>query len=252
MRFLILSDIHSNRFGLEAALQDAAGKYDRVLCLGDIVGYGAHPNECCQVMQDLGAQCLLGNHDAAALGSIGIEWFNPVAAVAALWTRDQLTPENTTWLKSLQPQNAWSQYSYQAVHGSLREPLEEYILSDDIAEPTLALMQQPVCFFGHTHKAVAFSQSRERRPWPLPNNLQTEWLPQGGRIKLEEGRKYLVNPGSCGQPRDGNPQARYGLFDIETGTVEVKACDYDVHAAREAIRDAGLPTILGDRLLRGR
>jgi predicted phosphodiesterase len=249
VRFLVLSDVHGNRFGLEAAVEAASGRYDRVLCLGDVVGYGAHPNECCEIIRELHADCLLGNHDAAALGKISTDWFNEIAEFAVLWTRRQLSPENTNWLESLQPAGAWPEYSFQAVHGSVRSPLEEYIMTRREAQPSFAQMQQPLCFFGHTHVAMVYEELNQ--PGQKYSINETA-LRSGGRIELDAEKKYLVNPGSCGQPRDRNPQARYAVFDSDTNTIEVLACDYDIQAAREAIIAAGLPTLLGDRLLQGR
>jgi len=252
MRFLVLSDIHGNRFGLEAVLADAQGRYDQLICLGDIVGYGAHPNQCCEIVRANNAWCLAGNHDAAALGLIDIEWFNPIAKQAILWTRDQLTAENKDWIGAMQPLEFWPEHGFQAVHGSLREPLEEYITGANIAEGSLLVMEEQLCFFGHTHVAVSYSCPADPEKWTHWDQLEQLLLPQGGEVEIYAEQKYLVNPGSCGQPRDGNPQARYALFDSETGGLEIVAVDYNQQAARAAIYEAGLPTLLGDRLLQGR
>lgn len=248
MRYLVLSDVHGNRFGLEAALQAASGEYERVLCLGDVVGYGAHPNECCQLLRDLKAHCLLGNHDAAALGQIDISWFNPVATDAILWTRRQLWEENRLWLQSLSPLYDNAEDDFQAVHASLRQPIEEYILGKEIAQATIHLMTRSLCFYGHTHVADCY-----RVLDVAGKRYQMEYaaLKRGGALQMEEAWRYLVNPGSCGQPRDGNPQARYALFDSSTRLVEVFAVDYDWQAARAAIIEAGLPRVLGERLGQG-
>jgi predicted phosphodiesterase len=252
MRFLIVSDIHGNRFGLEALLAEARGEYDRVLCLGDVVGYGAHPNECCEMLREADAWSLLGNHDAAALGAIDIDWFNHVARAAILWTRDQLTPENRSWLQSLQPTFDSGEHDFQAVHGSLREPLEEYITAPAVAETTLLLMKRTLCFYGHTHVADCYRCPAGRSKWKKWDQLEYAPLTEGGFIEPEESWKYLVNPGSCGQPRDRNPQARYAIFDTAERNIDVRALDYDWAAARAAILQAGLPAFLGDRLLSGR
>ncbi len=246
---LILSDVHGNRFGLEAALESARGEYSQVLCLGDVVGYGAHPNQCCEILRAANAQCLLGNHDAAALGKIDMEWFNPVAKAAILWTRENLTPENRAWLETLSPQMEDKTARFQAVHASLREPIEEYILDPVIAQPTFALMTQPLCFYGHTHISECYRQKMEARMF---YQIEHAELTAGGEVQMENGWSYLVNPGSCGQPRDGNPQARYALFDEEKRNIEVFAIDYDWQAAAQSIFDAGLPRVLGERLGRGR
>ena len=249
MRFLILSDIHGNRFGLESVLADARDEYDTLLCLGDVVGYGAHPNECCQILREHNAVSLSGNHDAAALGLIDINWFNPVAKAAILWTRAQLSEENRDWLRTLPAQQDWPEYDFQTVHGSLREPWEEYITGKATAQPTFALMRRSLCFFGHTHLAVC------HLCLDIPGKkyeMEEAVLPYGGTLEMESEWKVLLNPGSCGQPRDGNRQARYALFDNEARHIEVRAIDYDWDAARQAILAAGLPKLLGDRLLQGR
>ena len=249
MRYLLLSDIHGNRFGLEASLSHAKGEYDRVFCLGDVVGYGAHPNQCCAMLRELNAHSLLGNHDAAALGAIDISWFNEVATAAITWTREQLSPENRVWLEGLSPTYENADDDFQAVHASLRAPIEEYILGPSIAQPNVELMTQSVCFYGHTHVADCY-----RSLHAAGQRLQMQYSSTryGGTIAMESGWKYLVNPGSCGQPRDGNPQARYALFDSVTREIEVHAVDYDWQEAREAIIEAGLPHSLGDRLGMGR
>ncbi len=255
MQFLVLSDVHGNRHGLEAVLADAEGDYEQILCLGDIVGYGAFPNQCCNILRAHEAVCLSGNHDAAALGLIDIQWFNPVATEAILWTRQQLLEENNRWLASLPAQRDFPDDDFQAVHASLREPWEEYITSPDIAAPNLLKMQRSLCFFGHTHQAVVFG---------APLDAKTQWwrngfeemmgalITEGGTLEIEDNFKYLLNPGSCGQPRDGNPQAKYAIFDSQVRIVQVRAIDYDVEGAQQAIYAAGLPKMLGDRLLKGR
>lgn len=249
MRFLLVSDVHGNRFGLESVLQAAGGQYDRVLCLGDVVGYGAHPNECCELLRTQDSLCLMGNHDAAALGRIDISWFNPSAMAAVLWTREELTPENRAWLDSLHPTLDGSEWGFGAVHASLRQPIEEYIVSAELAQANFARSTWPVCFFGHTHVAECY------RCLDVPRRryaMEHAPLTYGGTVSLESEWKYLLNPGSCGQPRDNNPQARYGIFDTQAQEVEIFALDYDWQSAREAILAAGLPRVLGDRLAQGR
>jgi len=251
VKFLILSDSHGNRFGLEAVL-DAGRDFDHIICLGDIVGYGAHPNECCQLLRERGAICLSGNHDAAALGKISIEWFNPVASAAILWTREQLTPENRAWLDALPAQKIFAEWGFQAVHASLRQPWEEYITGPQIALLSFDRFETSLCFYGHTHVAdvYALQNSAENRRLSEPS-LGHAYVPDGGEIKLETGTAYLVNPGSCGQPRDGNPLAKTAIFNSDAQTIEFFGVEYDVEAAREAILSAGLPKRLGDRLRSG-
>lgn len=251
MRYLVFSDIHGNRFGLDQVLSDAAGDYDKILCLGDVVGYGAHPNECCQTLRDVGAISLSGNHDAAALGLIDISWFNPVAEAAILWTRRQLSEENRDWLRSLPAQLDFEEDDFQAVHASLREPWEEYILGPDIAAPNFQVQTRSLCFFGHTHQAVVYRTDQMDAARVAWREIEGSDLLHSGLLQVEDGYKYLLNPGSCGQPRDGNPLGRYVLFDAPTRQIEVCEADYDRNAARQAIISAGLPRVLGDRLLTG-
>ena len=259
MKTLIFSDVHGNSFGLEAIVEHARGNYDAVLCLGDVVGYGAHPNECCEIVRGLvstsqNGACLLGNHDAAALGIIDASWFNHVAREAIEWTGEQLENENQTWLESLKPTFAANQIGdFEAVHGSLREPLEEYIVDAETALGTLEKMESQLCFFGHTHVAVAWMLGERKKGFFQKTfGLQNQSLREGGEVKLISGNRYLINPGSCGQPRDGNRDARYAIYDSEKKQVEIFAVEYDWQAAREAILEAGLPAMLGDRLAIGR
>jgi hypothetical protein len=154
----------------------------------------------------------MGNHDAAALGRIDISWFNPSAMAAVLWTREELTPENRAWLDSLHPTLDGSEWGFGAVHASLRQPIEEYIVSAELAQANFALSKWPVCFFGHTHVAECY------RCLDVPRRryaMEHAPLTYGGMVALENEWKYLLNPGSCGQPRDNNPQARYGIFDTQ-------------------------------------
>ena len=251
MRWLIVSDAHGNRYGLQQVLESRTD-FDTILCLGDTVGYGAHPNECCELLREREAICLSGNHDAAVLGKIATDWFNPVAKRAVEWTRETLTEDNRTWLDSLPAQQTFPDHAFQAVHASLREPWEEYIIDTEVAIPNFVLMEQPVLFFGHTHQAVCASLTADRSQWR--NDVDVQWLeiPAGAEIELDEGELTMINPGSCGQPRDGQPGAKGAIWDDQTREVEIFIVAYPVEAARSAIIRAGLPAMLGDRLLRGR
>lgn len=250
MRILLLSDVHGNKHGLQAALE-AAGRVDRIVCLGDVVGYGAFPNECCQMLRDLDAVCLSGNHDAAALNLISIEWFNDVATQAILWTREQLTEENRAWLQSLPGQRVFPEERFQTVHASLRSPWEEYITNEQVALLSFERMEQPLCFYGHTHVAdLYWTREEDVKKSPSPP-IERAAFPGGGGVEMEEGELYLLNPGSCGQPRDGNPDARFALFETEDRIVDVFCVEYNVAEARQAIIEAGLPPLLGDRLRYG-
>lgn len=251
MKWLVLSDAHGNRYGLEAVLDHGAG-CDKILCLGDIVGYGAHPNECCELLRERGAICLSGNHDAAVLGKISVEWFNTVARAAVTWTQRELSSENRDWLDELPAQRSFPESKFQAVHASLREPWEEYIVSKNVALPNFLEMTESVCFFGHTHQAVCTTISANRADWV--NHPEVQWLeaPAGAEIEFDDGELTLCNPGSCGQPRDGLWLAKGAIWDDEARDVDIFCVEYDVEAARSAIISAGLPTMLGDRLLSGR
>ncbi|PQV64497.1 putative phosphodiesterase [Abditibacterium utsteinense] len=247
MKFLIVSDAHGNRFGLEAVL-NCGRDFDEIICLGDVVGYGAHPNQCCEILRARGAICLSGNHDAAALGKIGIEWFNPIASAAILWTREQLSSENRAWLDTLPGERVFENWNFQIVHASLRQSWEEYITDANIALATLTRLSQPLCFFGHTHVAASFSLVNDPAQWRNYVSVGWETWPDGGEIELSRNELNLVNPGSCGQPRDGNPLAKGAIFNSETQKIEIFCVEYDIEAARSAILEAGLPSRLGDRL----
>jgi diadenosine tetraphosphatase ApaH/serine/threonine PP2A family protein phosphatase len=250
MKILVLSDSHGNKFGLEAVL-DSGRDYDRIVCLGDVVGYGAHPNECCEILRQREAISLSGNHDAAVLGKIDVTWFNPIAQAAVSWTREHLKEENRLWLDGLPAQQVFAEWGFQAVHASLREPWEEYIIEPTIAEANLRLLEQPLCFFGHTHVALCVIAPADTSAWTRPDQMEWIELPFGAEIQLEGSERVLLNPGSCGQPRDGNPQAKAAIYDTESQTIEVFGVEYDAQAARAAILKVGLPARLGDRLLKG-
>lgn len=259
MKLLVFSDVHGNRFGLEAVIEHARDNYDAALCLGDVVGYGAHPNECCELVREVMAAspdsiCLMGNHDAAALGIIDASWFNHVARAAIEWTSDELNAENSVWLESLKPSLAPRKVdAFQAVHGSLRQPLEEYIVDAETAIASVELMQSPLCFYGHTHVAEAWFGEAKTGFWKSYYGISKRVsLREGGLVSVKGKTKVLVNPGSCGQPRDGNREARYAIYDSEAAHIEVFAIDYDWQAASDAIYNAGLPPMLGDRLMVGR
>lgn len=256
MRYLIVSDVHANWFGLEAVLKDAENTWDKVLCLGDVVVYGAHPNECCESLRALDAHLVMGNHDAAAVGYLPFEEWNEVATSGLHWTRDRLSKENWRWLAQGSGAEIFSGSSeglpFVVTHGNLEEPFyETYILSfveafDDLER--LSKLGVRLGFFGHTHRAVAY---RLQLPLHTKSDIAITSLPHGGEVAIDPDALYLINPGSCGQPRDKNPQVRYALFDSSTQTVRINAVAYDVAAARAAIYQAGLSSILGDRLLEG-
>jgi diadenosine tetraphosphatase ApaH/serine/threonine PP2A family protein phosphatase len=248
VRYLILSDLHANWQALQAVVQAAEGRYDQVLCLGDLVGYGADPNA---VVEWVKANCALvvrGNHDKVSSGLDGqdLEWFNPVARQAALWTRRSLTAENAAFVAAL-PKGPLVAGDFRLVHGSPSDE-DEYLLTSEEARQAFAYLETPVAFFGHTHVQGGFA-------W---NHSRVEILPRVAArsdrtvMEIDPARAYLINPGSIGQPRDTDPRAAYLTFDPEAGMVTFFRVPYDVAAAKERIREAGLPTILAERLSMGR
>lgn len=239
MKYGIISDIHSN---LEALNIVPTVGIDALYCIGDIVGYGPNPNECCEIMREKHAVAVLGNHDAAVIGKIALDWFNKVAREAVEWTRDQLTVENRLFLESL-PLARLSEH-FIMVHGSL--PMPErffYITSPWEARPTLDSMDAfDLCFIGHTHVAEYYVRKAGEK-----GADQIE-MTDGGVISLKPGFQYIINPGSVGQPRDGNPQAAFAIYDTDAQTVEIRRIDYPIPITQDKMRSAGLPDPLIARL----
>ncbi len=238
MTYGVISDIHSNLPALRVVLERLSG-VDGFLCLGDIVGYGAEPNECCATVRALHCPTLMGNHDAGAVGKLGLEWFNRTAAEALSWTARALTAENLAFLEAL-PECA-AQNGILLAHGSPLDPWD-YIYEPYGAAAALAALEEPLCLFGHTHLAMAFIKGEES------GRLEQILLPEGGRLKLEADHRYLINPGSVGQPRDGNPQAACAIYDNESKTIEFLRLDYAVQEEQEKMREAGLSEALIVRL----
>ena len=240
MRYGIISDIHSNLPALErvlAALADA--DIDTYLCLGDIVGYSAWPNECCELIQDIGAICIRGNHDEAALLPGLEDWFNADARACLIWTRAQLHDTNRDFLAALEPSMTLGDIVI--CHGSIPDP-NYYITSPSGALPSLQLMPGQLACFGHTHYAEWFVQGDAAE---LPEQHP---CPGGGVCTLKPGHKYLINPGAVGQPRDDNPQAAFAIYDEQAGRVELHRVDYDIGAAQRQMAAAGLPLSMSLRL----
>jgi diadenosine tetraphosphatase ApaH/serine/threonine PP2A family protein phosphatase len=235
----VISDIHSNLHALEVVL-DSLEECERVLCLGDVVGYGAFPNECVNRTRRAGAPCVLGNHDAACIGLLSLGWFNPYAAAAARWTTDRLTSKSEGYLRGL-PRSLRTGSLY-LVHGSPREPTTEYLTDSLQARDSFALAEERLILVGHTHVPLAFM---ERDGETLIQPHEGEWLSY-------RRRRLIFNPGSVGQPRDGDPRASYALIDSEEQRVCLFRVEYDLDAAASSIIDAGLPRVLADRLGIGR
>lgn len=251
LRILLLSDIHANLEALEACLA-AAPSFDTVVNLGDVVGYGASPNEVVDRSRSLGKIFVRGNHDKAATGLLDLNDFNPMAATAAIWTRDQLTPEHHKWLVSLPqgplPLEGFSQAHL--VHGSPGDE-DAYIVSiGDALVPLLAL-PTPLTFFGHTHLQGGFFANGNTADGFRPEYRtvgQAESMP----FQLKRDTRYLINPGSIGQPRDGDWRAAFALFDTETQVVHFHRTPYNLKAAQDRIFAANLPSRLATRLAAGR
>jgi diadenosine tetraphosphatase ApaH/serine/threonine PP2A family protein phosphatase len=250
VRILILSDIHSNVEALEACLA-AAPAHDRIVNLGDIVGYGGSPNEVTERSRQLGL-VVRGNHDKACSGVMGIESFNPIAGLAALWTRQTLTPENLEWLKKL-PQGPLGMEDVPGVHLVHGSPLDEdeYIIVVRDAYEPLTTTPMPLTFFGHTHIQGGFAVDGEQ--WEtLRPVYQTRDKVETVELQLKQSAKYLINPGSVGQPRDGDPRAGFCLFDTEAYKISYTRVPYNIQAAQKHILDAKLPERLAARLADGR
>ncbi len=251
MRILLVSDIHANLEALESCLA-AAPAHDRIVNLGDVVGYGANPNEAVNESRRLNGVLVRGNHDKACSGVMSLEDFNPVAALAALWTREILTPENLTWLRELPqgPVPLQDVEEVQCVHGSPLDEDEYLLVIHDAIEPLLKAAK-PLTFFGHTHVQGGFAIRKSRhetlRPtYPSKNGADESTL------SLDKGGHYLINPGSIGQPRDGDWRAAFALFDSEKCEVTFLRVPYDLKAAQKRILEAGLPERLATRLAEGR
>ncbi|MGA2135579.1 MAG: metallophosphoesterase family protein [Bryobacteraceae bacterium] len=246
MRYLILSDIHGNLEGLEAVLEHASGKYDQALCCGDLIGYGADPNPVVDWVRAHVSAVVRGNHDKASVGLDDLEWFNPVARYAALWTQRELTPENVAYVRDL-PAGPLRLDGFQIVHGS---PLDEdeYLLGPSDAAQVFEYLETPLTFFGHTHLQGGFIRNQDR--------VETiDRTPDGEErrtLDLHSDCVYLINPGSVGQPRDGDPRTAYVLYNSDERFVIFYRVPYDVEKAQGKIRRAGLPPLLADRLAAGR
>ncbi len=243
MRYLILSDIHGNWEALEAVLREAEGEWERAVCCGDLVGYGADPNRVVEWVRQHVAAVVRGNHDKACAGLEDLAWFNPAAREAAQWTAAELTPENERYLRRL-PAGPLEVGDFEILHGS---PLDEdeYLMA---AAPELAAhLGARLSFFGHTHwqGGFAFYRRGVKRLRAVPAGVRA--VP----VRLEAECFYLINPGSVGQPRDGDPRAAYALYDDGGRAVELRRTPYRVSTAQAKIRRAGLPAILADRLAEG-
>jgi diadenosine tetraphosphatase ApaH/serine/threonine PP2A family protein phosphatase len=240
VRIAVLSDVHANLRALEAVLAEIdAGGFDGIWCLGDLVGYGPRPNECVAILRERTAICLAGNHDLVVLGKIPIDSFAGEAAAAARWTQTVLHEDARTFLDSLEPQAVAP--GAELFHGSPRDPVWDYVLSDESAASALALTQSALVLVGHSHVALEISNGGELRGEPAP---------AGTRLALGELRR-LLNPGSVGQPRDGDPLAAWLEIDFGTGRATFRRTDYPVERTQAEMREVGLPEALALRLAYG-
>ncbi len=242
MRCLIISDIHANRPALEAVLHDAE-PFDAVWCLGDLVGYGPDPNECVERIRNLEHVSLAGNHDWTALGRLSLDQFNQDARVAINWTRNELSSETREYMIALP--NFLVQDNVTLAHGSPREPTWEYLLDVGVAAINFRYFDTPICLVGHTHIPLIFAFDEEQHrchpilpPYPDP-------------IALDQHR-LILNPGSVGQPRDGDSRASYAILDTTAHTWTHRRVAYPVEITQERMRARGMPARLVERLSGGR
>lgn len=253
MRYLVISDVHANLEALEATLA-AAPSHDRVLVLGDLVGYGADPNPVIERIRAFPAATIIrGNHDKVGAGLENVEGFNHLARHAIAWTAAELTPDNKSWLAALTAGPVLVDSTVEICHGA---PFDEdtYIFDDLDATRALRVARAPLCLFGHTHVPAVFRLAGPGQEATGGDELQVLGPPRGPRfqVTLEPDVCYLANCGAVGQPRDGDPHAAFGLFDSDAGTLTIVRVSYDVAAAQAKIIAAGLPDVLAQRLAVGR
>jgi predicted phosphodiesterase len=242
MRIAVISDVHSNLLALDAVLA-SAGAVDAIWHLGDVVGYGPEPDAVVDRLSAVGAVGVRGNHDAAACGGAEIEWFNPDARSAMEWTREVISERTRAWLDNLPERREIAGFTL--VHGSGRDPIWEYVTSPAAAHASLAAMDTTHGINGHTHIPVAYLVVGDRAGRVGPERLMHD-----APVNLGGGR-LLLNPGSVGQPRDGDPRASYLILDTDAGTAGWERVPYDVAAVGSAMRAAGLPRRLAERLAHG-
>jgi diadenosine tetraphosphatase ApaH/serine/threonine PP2A family protein phosphatase len=247
MRLLVLTDIHANLTALEASLSAANGKWDRMVCLGDVVGYGPDPNEVSTRIRELGGVTIRGNHDKAAAELMATDDFNPVAKAAVDWTRSQLSNENMDWLANL-PHGPLEAEGVVLVHGAFQDE-DEYVFTPTQALEGLLDSTLPVTFYGHTHHQGGFSyQDSQLEVLQLhPRINETRCA-----LRLEDNKRYLLNPGSIGQPRDADPRSGFAVADLDRQIVEFWRVPYDIDEVQTRMREARLPEPLAQRLRVGR
>jgi len=241
MKYALIADIHANLEAFEVVLEDAQkNNCTHYVCLGDVVGYNPNPCECIKIVRDMEMPCIMGNHDEYCAGDIDLSGFNPHASRAITWTRDQLSDDERNWLQRLKYLRMIANFTI--VHATLDAPKRwGYVMSKLDAAASFTYQNTGVCFFGHTHVPLAFVRE---------NNSVT-----GGKydtLTVEKGKKYFINVGSVGQPRDGDHRAGYAIYDLKAGTIELRRLEYDFAKTQAKILDAGLPERLANRLALGK
>jgi len=242
VQYLIISDIHANLVALETVLADAP-HFDKIWCLGDLVGYGPNPNECIDRIQDFDHVCLAGNHDWAALGKLDLRSFNTDARNANLWTQSELSPAAREYLDKLP--TCTEQGDFYLAHASPKEPVWEYVLDTNVAYANFAHFSTQTSLVGHTHVPIIFALDEQRK------RCNTIIPPVLEPVPLDQQR-MIINPGSVGQPRDGDPRTSYAMIDTEKKTWEFHRVSYPIEITQERMRARGLPRRLIDRLEMGR
>jgi len=240
MKYAIIADIHGNLDALEVVLEDIRNQNaTHVVCLGDVVGYNARPRECLKIIRDMNIPCVKGNHDEYCSSEDALDGFNPHAADAVLWTRQQLSDDDRQWLRDLKYSRMAANFTM--VHATLDVPERwGYVFDKLAAAASFPYQNTQLCFFGHTHVPVAFMRDTAVR---------------GGtysKFRIDPAKKYFINVGAVGQPRDNNPKAAYVIYDMDAQTIELRRLDYDIAAAQQKILEAGLPERLAERLAYGK
>ncbi len=240
MKYAIIADIHSNLEAFQVVLHDIEKqKCTHVACLGDVVGYNANPKECLDTVRAMNIPCVKGNHDEFCSSDTPMEGFSPHAAEAGNWTRGKLTEDDRKWLRELKFLRLVSNFTI--VHATLDAPQRwGYVFDKLAAAASFTYQNTPICFFGHTHVPVAFIRDSVVRGDSY------------SKFRVQPGRKYFINVGAVGQPRDNNPKAAYVIYDMDEGSIELRRLEYDIAAAQKKILEAGLPARLAERLALGK
>ncbi|MFN8007261.1 MAG: metallophosphoesterase family protein [Terriglobia bacterium] len=248
MRFLIISDIHANLEALEAVLESAEGKYEKVACCGDIVGYGPDPNAVTSIICQIAPAIIRGNHEKAAIGLVDLSMFNPLAKKASVWTQEQLTLETRGYLEGIIA-GPLDLDRFTLAHGSLIDE-DQYVVDLDDASGSFSSARFPVTFIGHTHIQGGFVQFTDGRQGVL--NPEISGTVMESHLRIDPQNTYLINPGAVGQPRDHDPRAAFIIYDQDEGVVRYFRTPYAIEKTQQKMRLAHLPHYLIDRLKLGR